>query len=173
MSKITATQWDEIAADLGIDAAGLQTFPDVASTDVLAGFTWNQRIPESHQAEGYISWMRMALKESASVVVVKGSEVDLSLPPLAAMSRCLHGKSDLVVLFHTVHQTPEARSGIIFVMELKKKVRRRAGLYYVAFPSLASHPGRAKPRSTAEGAAAGGELPLQATTRRCAHGPAR
>ena len=142
MSKITTSQWDEIAADLGIDAAALQTFPDVASsTDVPAGFTWNQRIPESHQAEEYISWMRMALKEAASVVVVKGSEVDLSLPPLAAMSRCLHGKSDLVVLFHSVHHTPEARSGIIFVMELKKKVRCRARIYLFVlhFPSLESH----------------------------------
>ena len=127
MSKITTGQWDEIAADLGIDAAGLQTFTDATTTDAPAGFTWNQRIQESHQAEEYLSWMQTALKDCASVVVVKGSEVDLSLPQLAAMQRCLHGKSDLVILFHAVHQTPEARSGIIFVMELKKKVRCRAG----------------------------------------------
>jgi hypothetical protein len=33
MSKITTGQWDEIAADLGIDAAGLQTFTDATTTD--------------------------------------------------------------------------------------------------------------------------------------------
>lgn len=83
--------WDEI----NIGAAGMQTFPEVdASTEVMAEFTWNQRIPESQQAEECSTWMRTALKESASVVVIKGSEVDISLPPLTGMSRCLHGKSD-------------------------------------------------------------------------------
>lgn len=126
MSKITVGQWDKIAADLGINIADLQTFPTIAHAGALDGFVWDQHLAEPAQAGdgetgGYIRWVKAALN-CTSVVVVKGSEVELSLPQLAAMSHRLHGKSDLLVLFHTVHQTPEARSGIIFVMELKKKV---------------------------------------------------